>query len=151
MSGDRWKSDLEAFFSENQLKEDAKEKKAIEKKESAQKDVEEAAQFYQRVAKPAFEKISVELRKHGRHVQVNVTDTSAHIRVEYGGRDELNLAVRSRGRLVYTIERVTQDGKSRTREGFIDRAFGDTFENVSQDKLIEHTLSLFKDNARRLR
>lgn len=151
MSDDSWKSELEAFFSENQLKEDAKEKKAIEKKQSAQKDDEEAAQFYQYVAKPAFEKIAVELRKHGRHVQVNITDASAHIRVEYDGHDELNLAVRSRGRLVYTIERVTQGGKSRTREGFIDRAFGDTFKNVSQDKLIKHALALFKDNARRMK
>lgn len=151
MSDDSWKSDLEAFFSKNKLEEDAKEKKAVEKTKITQRDVEEAAQFYQLVAKPAFDNIAVELRKHGRRVQVNITDSSAHIRVEYAGRDELNLAVRSRGRLVYTIERVMQDGKFRTREGFIDRAFGDTFENISRDKLIKHTLSLFKDNAQRLK
>ena len=104
MSDDSWKSDLEAFFSKNKLKEDTNEKKAAEKMKSAQQDVEEAAQFYQLVAKPAFEKIAVELRNHGRRVQVNITDSSAHIRVEYGGHDELNLVVRSRGRLVYTIE-----------------------------------------------
>ena len=151
MSDDSWKSDLDAFFSRNKLKADSQEKKAVEKMQSAQRDVEDAAQFYQFVAKPAFEKIAVELRRHGRRVQVNITDSSAHMRVEYGGRDELNLALRSRGRLVYTIERVMQDGKFRTREGFIDRAFGDTFDNISQDKLIEHTIILFKDNVRHLK
>ena len=93
----------------------------------------------------------MELRKHGRRVQVNITDNSAHIRVEYGDHDELNLALRSRGQLVYTVERFTHDGKAQTREGFLDRAFNDTFANTTQGKIINYTLTLYKDNVRRLR
>ncbi|QPC84251.1 hypothetical protein G4Y79_07720 [Phototrophicus methaneseepsis] len=151
MSDDKWKQDLDAFFEAQEQEDKRKEQEAIANLNNESKEAAEAATFFHTVAKAAFEEIATQLKQHGRMVWVNVTNNSAHIRVEYGDVHELNFTLRARGRIVYTIERFNQDGKAQSREGFIDRAFNDTFSNLTQDKIIRHTLERYKDNVRRSR
>lgn len=151
MSDDNWKQDLDAFFETQKQEDQRKEQEAVANLQSKKSEAQEGAMFFNTVAKAAFDKIAAQLRQHGRIVRVNVTNSSAHIRVEYGDVDELNFTLRARENIVYTIERFTQDGKAQSREGFINRAFSDTFANLTEAEIIQHTLARYKDNVRRNR
>src|SRR5688572_17727607 len=79
----------------------------------------DAADFFQSVVKPAFEKVAEEFKKYGRTVSIHVGETSASIRVNFDGREELNYSIKVRGNHPYTETISHSEGKRYRAEGSI--------------------------------
>ncbi|HKZ00703.1 MAG TPA: hypothetical protein VJ180_00590 [Pyrinomonadaceae bacterium] len=138
-----WKSNLSDFF-------DKQEKKAQADTEKQKETQSEAEKYLATEVAPAFDELKSELEKHGRHVSIHTGADSAGILVDFEGREEFQLTVKTRGSVVYPETRFREktDGKMYRSEAMFhgSSAKSNVF-NVKKDDIIAHFL---EDYQRRI-
>lgn len=98
---EKWKDDLKSFF-EAQNADKSREKQGDEVKSQVKK-------FFSGKVRRVFKKLTKELERYGREVNITISDSSAAIEVNNQGQLELDYKVRVNGIFPYP-ETLYQDG-----------------------------------------